>query len=424
MLTFRMWLARVPCALALSWAVACSFPDYVTLPEGAGGGPAVPASCKNGLRDGREDKVDCGGPDCDPCPECSDGLKNGEETGVDCGGACEACPTCTDGVQNGSESDQDCGGICSQRCEMNQRCRQGTDCASLICADNVCQPSSCNDQVRNGTETDKDCGGACEACANGESCMQGSDCVSSRCQSGVCVSAACTDGIRNGKESDVDCGGGECARCTAGQKCGGSDDCVSRICGSNQRCAEPSCTDATQNQDEADVDCGGTECEPCEAGAHCRQGEDCASGLCQSGLCVPESSGGQPLGRAGWTLRTSESGAEATLGRAIDPEISTCWTSGTPQYAGMYVELDLGEPRYFFKARIVVETPPFDRDVPSSLAVYVSNDGTYGDPVQVVTGFTWTWIDLPVAQVGRYVRLMVTKSSDRPWSIGDITLYD
>lgn len=41
---------------------------------------------------------------------CTDGIQNGDETGVDCGGSCAACPTCTDGIQNGEETGVDCGG--------------------------------------------------------------------------------------------------------------------------------------------------------------------------------------------------------------------------------------------------------------------------------------------------------------------------
>ena len=49
-------------------------------------------------------------------PTCTDGVQNGDETGVDCGGSCEPCaPTasCDDGVQNGNETGVDCGGSCS-----------------------------------------------------------------------------------------------------------------------------------------------------------------------------------------------------------------------------------------------------------------------------------------------------------------------
>lgn len=48
-------------------------------------------SCFNGIKDGDETDVDCGG-SCVPCATCDDGIKNGEETGIDCGGPdCEPC---------------------------------------------------------------------------------------------------------------------------------------------------------------------------------------------------------------------------------------------------------------------------------------------------------------------------------------------
>ncbi|WP_020538535.1 zinc-dependent metalloprotease [Lewinella cohaerens] len=74
-----------------------------------GSGPAP--TCTDGIQNGNETGVDCGGPDCAACPTCFDGIQNGNETGVDCGGPdCAACPTCFDGIQNGDETGVDCGG--------------------------------------------------------------------------------------------------------------------------------------------------------------------------------------------------------------------------------------------------------------------------------------------------------------------------
>jgi hypothetical protein len=53
------------------------------------------ASCFNGLKDGDETGVDCGG-SCAPCATCDDGIKNGDEEGIDCGGA--ACAPCTGSI--------------------------------------------------------------------------------------------------------------------------------------------------------------------------------------------------------------------------------------------------------------------------------------------------------------------------------------
>lgn len=46
-------------------------------------------------------------------PTCDDGIQNGDETGVDCGGSCAPCATCDDGIQNGDETGVDCGGSCA-----------------------------------------------------------------------------------------------------------------------------------------------------------------------------------------------------------------------------------------------------------------------------------------------------------------------
>ncbi len=50
-------------------------------------------------------------------PTCSDGIQNGDETGVDCGGSsCAICPCNLDGVQNGDETGIDCGGSSCAAC--------------------------------------------------------------------------------------------------------------------------------------------------------------------------------------------------------------------------------------------------------------------------------------------------------------------
>ncbi|MCR9102804.1 MAG: T9SS type A sorting domain-containing protein, partial [bacterium] len=54
-------------------------------------------------------------------PTCDDGIQNGDETGVDCGGSCEPCvtpPTCDDGIQNGDEEGVDCGGSSCAPCQV------------------------------------------------------------------------------------------------------------------------------------------------------------------------------------------------------------------------------------------------------------------------------------------------------------------
>jgi hypothetical protein len=70
-----------------------------------------------------------------------------------------AASGCRDGLQNGDESDVDCGGICTT-CADGLSCLTERDCASGVCTQLVCQAPACDDQVANGSETDVDCGGA------------------------------------------------------------------------------------------------------------------------------------------------------------------------------------------------------------------------------------------------------------------------
>ena len=53
--------------------------DDASSSESTAGAP----SCRNGIRDGDESDVACGG---STCSACDDGTQNGDETGVDCGG--------------------------------------------------------------------------------------------------------------------------------------------------------------------------------------------------------------------------------------------------------------------------------------------------------------------------------------------------
>ena len=53
-----------------------------------------------------------------PCAGCNDGLYNGDEGGVDCGGSCVPCATCHDMIQNGAETGIDCGGEVCDECEV------------------------------------------------------------------------------------------------------------------------------------------------------------------------------------------------------------------------------------------------------------------------------------------------------------------
>ncbi|HYO67818.1 MAG TPA: hypothetical protein VEU33_17220 [Archangium sp.] len=135
---------------------------------------------------------------------------------------------CTDGLRNGDELDVDCGGNCQPCGGRGDSCRADADCPGGVCRSGVCQsgPSgctgsacaapTCTDGVKNGSETGVDCGGGCPACAEGESCGGDADCSSSLlCLERVC--ARCRE--------DAHCGAGLACRAGACVK----DDFAPRV---------------------------------------------------------------------------------------------------------------------------------------------------------------------------------------------------
>ncbi|RYZ03476.1 MAG: trypsin-like serine protease [Myxococcales bacterium] len=196
---------------------------------------------------------------------------------------------CSDGMKNGTESDVDCGGSCTADCAVGKACGVAADCVSNLCAAGKCVAApTCSDGMKNGTESDVDCGGSCTAdCAVGKACGVAADCVSNLCTAGKCVAApTCSDGMKNGTESDVDCGGSCTADCAVGKACGVAADCVSNLCTAGKCVAAPTCNDGSKNGTESDVDCGGSCTADCAVGKACGVAADCVSNLCTAGKCV------------------------------------------------------------------------------------------------------------------------------------------
>ncbi len=157
------------------------------------GGACV--SCADGVQNRTETDVDCGG---GGCPACAPGLLCLGDT--DCAsnicdgptGRCNA-PGCGDGVLNGAETEIDCGGGSCLGCNVGQACVVGRDCLSGSCSGGLCQAPTCTDGVANGGETDVDCGGstACPRCPDFDVCTGPTDCVTGACTMGRCGTTGC-----------------------------------------------------------------------------------------------------------------------------------------------------------------------------------------------------------------------------------------
>ena len=55
-------------------------------------------------------------------------------------------PTCQNGIKDGSESDVDCGGLCKQKCGPQKKCAKAGDCFKNMCLKNTCGGKSGSSQ--------------------------------------------------------------------------------------------------------------------------------------------------------------------------------------------------------------------------------------------------------------------------------------
>ena len=251
---------------------------------------------------------------------CTDGVQNGNETGVDCGGSCPPCP-CTgtevtvsitldnypeetswtitnaggsivaSGGTYGSQPDgstvqiTNCladgcydfnifdsygDGIC---CGYGNGSYTVTENGNVVASGgnfassestNFCvgggPAPTCNDGIQNQGESGVDCGGPCPACPTCDDGIQNQGETGVDCGGPCSACPTCDDGIQNQGETGIDCGGpcAPCATCDDGVQNGNETgvDCG----GSCPAC--PTCDDGIQNQGETGVDCGGP-CAPC-----------------------------------------------------------------------------------------------------------------------------------------------------------------
>lgn len=194
-------------------------------------------------------------------PTCTDGIQNGDETGVDCGGSsCAPCQTgCSDNQVNVSitfdnypeETAWTLTNSNNQTVASGSYSSANPDGSTI--SEDLCLPDDCYTF----TITDAYGDGICCSYGNGSysvtdasgSLASGGSFTSSEATNfclGGSSAPTCTDGIQNGDETGVDCGGSSCAPCVT----------------------PPTCTDGIQNGDETGVDCGGSSCAPCSTGGN------------------------------------------------------------------------------------------------------------------------------------------------------------
>jgi hypothetical protein len=202
---------------------------------GGGGVPNVCGCTPTATCTGRCGSIPdgCGG--TVPCGECAAG-----ET-CNSSGAC--VPRCMDGIKNGQETDVDCGGPTCVQCLLGQACLATSDCGpqaasgqNVECATNVCSCMSgwgnCDSNRSNACETDlrinvSHCGGcgiACPARANAVTSCAGGTCGFT-CNAGY---GNCDASATNGCETNLSTSAANCGAC--GHACASSQRCVASQC--------------------------------------------------------------------------------------------------------------------------------------------------------------------------------------------------
>lgn len=170
-----------------------------------------------------------GGCGSSPAPTCSDGIQNGSETGVDCGGSCPPCPTgCTENSltlsitfdnypEETSWTLQTSGGSTVASGGTYGSQPDGSTLVLNLCVPNGCYVFTMNDSYGDGMCCSYGSGSYTLTGPSGTLASGGTFTTSqstSFCLGGS-PAPTCTDGIQNGTETGVDCGG-SCPPCPMG----------------------------------------------------------------------------------------------------------------------------------------------------------------------------------------------------------------
>jgi hypothetical protein len=261
---------------------------------------------------------DCGGVTCRDDETCHFGACLDQCTSQsDCQGAavCDnnACvsPSCDDGLQNGAETDVDCGGPDCPGCDEGGSCGVDDDCASGACEAGACAPADGCDATDCASSDGWVDDGAAYACCDGAqacSTCQDQEYVSHTCDGDVCTPEV-TD-TRTTKDDCVACGANEICDagvCDPSCTCSGADDdCGCATCtdctaddgwyatGASYACCDGSdgaCT--CQDEEYRSYSCSGTSCDftvtdtrtQTSGCTTCNDGDTCTNSYCSGGSC-------------------------------------------------------------------------------------------------------------------------------------------
>lgn len=168
-----------------------------------------------------------------PAPTCNDGIQNGDETGVDCGGS--SCAPCQSGCSENevtltitfdnypeetSWSVVTDGGTTVASTSYSTANADGSTVTETLCLPNDCYTFTINDAFGDGICCTYGSGSYTLTGPGGQIVSGGSFTTSEA--TNFCLGSTpppaptCTDGVQNGDETGIDCGGSSCAPCQTG----------------------------------------------------------------------------------------------------------------------------------------------------------------------------------------------------------------
>ena len=294
------------------------------------------------------------------CVECTDAAGcSGSDTCIE--GACYA-EHCSNDTQDGGETDLNCGGPECPPCPNGDGCNVYTDCQSGFCDNGTCQPCD-NSFDCDAPQSHCDSGSCVDDVPNGEPCNYDTWCLSDNCQSdeNICCDEGCQGDCEscleaNTGEPDGTCapilsGSGSCqqlgclgnsSEVTVAGSCNGtSSNCVGEVviscspydCNSSTDHCYTSCTNTSQCN--GNYYCNGSnQCVPKkDNGDSCTEDNQCDSDICQNDDNVCCNSGCSGLCQACVASKTGGTdGICSSITAGTDPD-GECQTP-TPNCSG------------------------------------------------------------------------------------------
>jgi hypothetical protein len=128
------------------------------------------------------------------------------------------------------------------------------------------------------------------------------------------------------------------------------------------------------------------------------------------------------LNRNGWVASASNTGGTDVPAQAIDGNLGTRWSTGTPMVDGMDFEVDMTAAQTF--DQITMDPAGSKNDYARGYEVFVSSDGAnFGSAIASGTGTSALVTVTFPAQTARYIKVVQTGSATFWWSIAEFNVY-